>query len=92
MFMIMYAMNVSSTANDQLSARRRVTREHANAIPMKATLILWTGVLLFCPFLNFMENIGISDTRSRESTTDTTGIKALEELHAVITLSGTMAT
>ena len=92
MFMIMYDAKVSITIIDQFIPRSIVSIIATKITPAKPTLCLWIGVPDFMFFLNFMENIGISLTRSRESTTAPIGMKSMLSDHVCNTLEGSLIT
>ena len=70
-FRRMYAVKVKRMMYDQLIFKMRVASTMNAIIPMKQNLSLLYGE----SFLNLNENIGISLTRRRASTTDATGIR-----------------
>ena len=71
----MYEMNVRSMIIDQFRPRSVTSTIETNITPAKPILCLWIGVPGFMFFLNFIDNIGISLTRSNDRMIDAIGIK-----------------
>ena len=68
----------------ELTLRRADAAQSAR----KQILNLFVMLFLFCPFLNFSENIGISQTRSAERMTENTGMAYRDCAHPTRKLSG----
>lgn len=83
---------MSRMMNDQFSPKSSVSRDDTNITPMKPILCLYIGVSRFIFFLNFMENMGISDTSNPDSTNEHIGMKNLLEAHPYSTLDGSFVT
>ena len=72
---IMYAVIVSMTMNDQLSPRMQVRTADAISVSAKSILNLNITTSAFIFFLNFMENICISQISSNASMIAAVGMK-----------------
>ena len=71
-------MNVTSGIIDQLSLKIATSTLITTTIPKKMILCQNTGVPAE-PFLNFIENIGISLTRRSESNSDKAGMNHTDD-------------
>ena len=87
---MMYAVNVKMTMNDQLSPRMQVRTDDAISVTAKSILNLNITTSDFMFFLNFMENIGISQISSNASMIADIGMKYGVLANVWITLSGSM--
>ena len=83
-------MNTRRITIDQFSPRMATANASAAVVHANVSLSILT--LFSLPFLNFIENIGISQTRSALRSIDTAGINQVVPAHPASMLSGVLHT
>ena len=91
-FIIMYVRKIRMMANDQFCFRMTVmmisTSAHAASTSLSVPILTFPSA----PFLNFIENIGISQTSKADRMTESTGMLHFVAAHAANVLSGHFVT